>query len=125
MLLVDGAELAAPGRARGSYTVRGDEWFLRGHFPDYPVVPGVILLEIVAQASCLLVAQSMEGATPYFTGIEKARFRQKVLPGDTLSIESELIATKPPFYFVRARGTVDGKICVSAEFSFALAASGA
>lgn len=121
MLLVDEAELIAPNRAHGSYTVRGDEWFLQGHFPGNPVVPGVILCEIMAQASCMLVAQRIQGTTPYFTGLDRVRFRQKVTPGDTLCIESVLVKEKPPFYFAQAKGLVDGKVCVSAEFSFVLA----
>lgn len=121
MLLVDEAELLENGLARGVYNVRGDEWFLKGHFPGNKVVPGVILLEMMAQASCVLVAKHVRGKTPYFTGIDRARFRQTVLPGDTLEIESAMIKERAPFYFAQAKGYVKGKLCVSAEFSFALA----
>ena len=121
MLLVDEAELIEHGKARGSYTVRGDEWFLEGHFPGNKVVPGVILCEIMAQTSCVLVADTISGTTPYFTGLDHVRFRQKVLPGDTLMVESSLVKEKPPFYFAEAKGLVNGKLCASAEFSFMLA----
>ena len=66
MLLVEQAQVV-DGVAHGKYAVRGDEWFLQGHFPGNPVVPGVILCEMMAQATCVLLAESLpEGATPYF-----------------------------------------------------------
>lgn len=120
MLLVDEAELIEPQKARGSYAVRGDEWFLEGHFPGNKVVPGVILCEIMAQVSAVILAERILGATPYFTGLERVRFRRKVLPGDTLVVESSLVKEKPPFYFAEAKGMVDGRVCVSAAFSFML-----
>ncbi|MEL7603296.1 MAG: 3-hydroxyacyl-ACP dehydratase FabZ [Bacillota bacterium] len=124
MLLVDEAELIEPGRAVGSYTVRGDEYFLQGHFPGNPVVPGVILCEMLAQASCALIADKIQGTTPYFTGISKARFKRMVRPGDVLKIETKMIKEKHPFYFSEATGSVDGELCVSAEFSFMLMRQG-
>lgn len=122
MLLVDEAELTAPGKARGSYAVRGDEWFLQGHFPGNPVVPGVVLCEMLAQASCVLVAERLKGKTPYLAGMSRARFRRRVLPGDTLVIEGRVVKEKAPFYFAAAEGYVGGELAVSAEFSFLLEA---
>jgi 3-hydroxyacyl-[acyl-carrier-protein] dehydratase len=119
MLLVDEAELR-DGKAYGKYRVRGDEWFLKGHFPDNPVVPGVILCEIMAQSSCVLISGEAGGRTPFFTGIDGARFKTPVRPGDTFETECVLIKEKPPFYFAEGRGFVDGKLCVRAQFSFAL-----
>ena len=119
MLLVD--EMALDGDAAlGAYTVRGDEWFLQGHFPDNPVVPGVVLCEMLAQAGCLLIADQLAGKTPYLTGIKNARFRRKVKPGDTLSIRCEGQAKKPPFMFIKAEGSVAGEPAVSGEFSFVI-----
>lgn len=120
MLLVDEAELTPAGTVRGSYAVRGDEWFLTGHFPGNPVVPGVILCEIMAQVSSVLVEEHLNGATPYFTGLDRVRFRRKVLPGDVLEVEGSLVKQKPPFYFIEATGKVGGKVCVSAAFSLML-----
>lgn len=127
MLLIDEVELVMvqkenePAReeAVATYTVRGDEWFLQGHFPGNPVVPGVILCEMMGQSSCILVKQ--EGNfTPYFTGMDQVRFKNKVLPGDVITFRSQVDRAKGPFYFIKSAGYVDGKLCVSGELSFAV-----
>ena len=123
MLLVDEAVMV-DDIAYGKYTVRGDEWFLNGHFPGNPVVPGVILCEILAQSTCVLLGGKItNGATPYFTGINSARFRTPVKPGDTIETECTITKSKPPFYFASGTGIVDGKQCIKAEFSFAVLAN--
>ena len=120
MLLIDEVTLA-DGKALGKYTVRGDEWFLDGHFPGNPVAPGVILCEILAQSACVLLDNGIApGATPYFTGITSARFKTPVKPGDTIETQCVIVKSKPPFYFASGQANVNGKICLKAEFSFAI-----
>ena len=101
MLLIDEAEVV-DGKAHAKKYIKGDEFFLDGHFPDYPVVPGVILCEIL------------------FTGLNNVKFKNVVRPGDTFETECEIVRVKEPFYFAKGKGTVNGKLCVSAEFSFAI-----
>ena len=119
MLLVDEMELV-DGKAVGRYTVRGDEFFLQGHFPGNPVVPGVILCEMMAQSACLLIDEQGGTFTPYFTGMKSVKFKNKVLPGDTIVFKSEKTVQKTPFYFMKSAGYVGDKLCVSGELSFAV-----
>ena len=118
MLLVDEVELV-DGKSIGKYTVRGDEYFLQGHFPGNPVVPGVILCEMMAQSASLLIDTGEEKMTPYFTSLNNVRFKDKVFPGDTIVFKNEITKCKPPFYFLKGAGYVNDKLCVSGEFSFA------
>lgn len=119
MLLVDQVELV-DGKSQGKYQVRGDEVFLQGHFPGNPVVPGVIQCEMLAQSACVLLIGQAEGMTPLFTGLQNVKFRGQVKPGDVFESQCELVRSRGQFYFAKGTGRVNGKVCVSAEFSFAL-----
>ena len=120
MLLLDEASREGD-EARGVLNIRGDEWFLRGHFPGAPVVPGVMLCEILAQSCCVLLADVMtEGKLPMYTGLNNVKFRAPVRPGDKFETRCSLKRSKPPFYFAHGAGYVGDKLCVEAEFSFAV-----
>ncbi|MGM9640992.1 MAG: 3-hydroxyacyl-ACP dehydratase FabZ family protein [Faecousia sp.] len=107
--------------AVGHYTVRGDEFFLKGHFPGNPIVPGVILCEILAQSACVLLRDVMTGGKlPVYTGLNNVKFRSPVRPGDTIETRCHIKRAKHPFYFAEGTVTVEGRLCVSAEFSFAI-----
>ncbi len=120
MLLLEEASVK-DGKACATYTFRGDEWFFRGHFPGNPVVPGIVLCEILAQSAAVLLggAQTAD-RIPYFTGLDKVRFKNPVFPGDTIETECVITKAKPPFYFAQGQGFAAGRLCVKAEFSFAL-----
>ena len=119
MLLIDEAE-CVDGKAFGKKMITGDEWFLKGHFPGNPVMPGVVQCEIAAQASCMLFQEEMKGKIAYYAGIDKVRFRRMVRPGDTLELRSELIRQKLNLLVVRGEARVDGELCMSGELSFIL-----
>jgi len=111
----DGARIACAKK-----TFSGEEWFLDGHFPGNPVVPGVIQCEILAQTVCVLLDRNGRDVTPYFTGMNSVRWKRAVKPGETLETACVITRVKKPFYFARGEGYVGGEMCVSAEFSFAL-----
>ena len=120
MLLIDEATVLSEGHTEGYTTIQGDEWFLQGHFPGNPIVPGVILCEMVAQTCCISVLEKGNTAIPYFAGMNKLRFRGVVRPGDTIRFDCHLTSSRPPFYFAKAKGYVNETECISGEFSFAL-----
>lgn len=119
MLLIDEVEVTPEGKAIGKVRVRGDEFFLRGHFPDNPVVPGVILCEMMAQTCCALFGEA--GGIPYFTGIQEAVFKRKVTPGNVVIFVCEVTRRMGSYYRAHGEGSVDGERCVRADFSCMLA----
>ena len=120
MLLLDDVE-NRDGEAIGHYTVRGDEFFLKGHFPGSPIVPGVILCEILAQSACILLQDAMEeGKMTVYTGLNNVKFRSPVKPGDRVETRCRIRRVKHPFFFAEGTVNVDGRLCVSAEFSVAI-----
>ena len=120
MLLLDDVELR-DHEAVGHYCVRGDEFFLCGHFPGNPIVPGVILCEILAQSACVLMQDALNaGQIPMYTGLDRVKFRAPVRPGDTVETRCHIKRAKHPFYFAEGTVTVGDRLCVSAEFSFAI-----
>lgn len=120
MLLLDEAVKNDDGTSTGRYTVRGDEFFLQGHFPGSPVVPGVILCEMASQSACMLMAEKVRGKITLFAGMNNVRFKNPVRPGDTVEFTCSLIRSMGPIHFIKAEGRTDGKLCLSGEFSFAL-----
>lgn len=123
MLLIDDVE-EVDGEAIGHYHVRGDEFFLKGHFPGNPIVPGVILCEIMAQNGCILMQGILKpGEIPVYTGLNNVKFRSSVRPGDTIEARCRIKRSKHPFYFAEGSIKVGDRLCVSAEFSFAITAA--
>ncbi len=120
-LLVDYIEEFEPGvKATGYKCVTYDESFFRGHFPQEPVMPGVLILEALAQvgAVSMLSLEENKGKVAYFGGINNAKFKKKVIPGDKLKLECEIIKRKGPVGVGKAMATVDGKLAASAELTF-------
>ncbi len=122
-LLLDTIEKLEPGvRAVGKKCVSYNEPYFAGHFPKEPVMPGVLIIEAMAQAGAVAILSEPEnkGKTAYFAGISQARFKQKVIPGDVLTLELEIIKQKGPVGVGRGTAKVDGKLAASAELTFAI-----
>ena len=120
-LLVDRIEELEPGkRAVGYKCVSFDEPYFAGHFPEEPVMPGVLIIEALAQtgAVAILSEEGFKGKTAYFGAINSARFKRKVVPGDRLRLECEIIKRKGPVGVGSARAFVDDELCCRAELTF-------
>ncbi|MFS0980627.1 3-hydroxyacyl-ACP dehydratase FabZ [Enterococcus casseliflavus] len=121
MLLVDRVEELEEGKrvvAKKNVTI--NEPFFQGHFPHEPVMPGVLIVEAMAQAGAvaLLSLEDFRGKTAYFGGLDKAKFRKKVTPGDTLILEVEIIKVKSAAGIGKGIAYVDGKKVAEAELTF-------
>ncbi|MBO5142439.1 MAG: 3-hydroxyacyl-ACP dehydratase FabZ [Clostridia bacterium] len=122
-LLVDKVIELEPGqRAVGIKNVTMNENYFQGHFPGKPVMPGVLQVEALAQTGAIAVLslEEYKGKIVYFGGIDKLRFKQKVVPGDILRLEVELIKRRGPIGIAKAVATVDGKVAVQGEITFAI-----
>ncbi|MCE5344125.1 MAG: beta-hydroxyacyl-ACP dehydratase [Eubacteriales bacterium] len=121
MLLVDETDIRGD-TAYGRYFVRGDEWFLQGHFPGNPVVPGVVLCEMIGQNCAMLLGDKLIGKATLFTGIKQVKFRKSVRPGDTVELKARIIRQNGPFFVAQGSALLDGQVAAQGEFSFALIA---
>lgn len=122
-MLIDTIEELEPGvRAVARKCVSYNEPFFQGHFPGEPVMPGVLIIEALAQAGAvaILSLEENKGKTAYFAAINSAKFKKKVIPGDVLILETEIIKVKGPMGIGKATAAVDGKIAVQAELTFAI-----
>lgn len=97
----------------------------RGHFPEYPVLPGVIIMEALAQAAsiCLLIDRGVEGAIGFLAGIDKAKFRNQVKPGDTITLEAQIVKSSHRLCVAEVKASVGDKLCASATQKYILADS--
>ena len=121
MLLVDDAQRLEDGSVVGHYTIRGDEFFLRGHFPGNPIVPGVILCEIIAQTACVLFEKEMQGALALYAGIDKARFRGIVRPGDVLTLKAAIVKNSSRMVVADVQALVGDQVAATATQKYVMA----
>ena len=122
-LLIDTIEELVPGeKAVAKKNVTMNEPYFMGHFPGNPVMPGVLIIEALAQtgAVAILCQDEWKGKTAYFAGINNAKFKQKVVPGDTLELTTEIIKVKGPIGVGKAVAKVNGKTACMEELTFAI-----
>ena len=116
-LLVDEILELEPGkRVVGRRAVRADDWWFAGHFPQRPVMPGVLTIEAIAQAGAVAVLadETNHGKIPFFAGIDDCRFKRVVEPGDVLTLECEFVRVRGPIAKGQGRATVDGELAAEA-----------
>lgn len=125
MLLIDRVtemEIEENKFVRGYKNVSANEAFFQGHYPQEPIMPGVLQIEALAQAGAvaILSMEQFKGKTPLFAGTNKVRFKGKVVPGDKLDLYCEIIKIKGPIGIGKGIASVDGKTVCEAEILFAL-----
>ena len=123
-LLIDRITYLEPGlKAIGYKNVSTNEPFFQGHFPGNPIMPGVLIIEALAQLGCvsMLVKEEYKNMIGLFAGIDSARFKRPVVPGDKLELSVELLKLKGPIGKFKAEAKVDGQLAVEAEILFAIA----
>lgn len=122
-LLVDRIDRLVPGeRAIGHLDVRPDAFWVPGHFPDYPVMPGVLIVEALAQvgAVAMLSVEANRGRIALFGGIDKVRFKRQVVPGDTIRLEVAITKSRGSVGFGEGKASVGEELACSGEFVFAI-----
>lgn len=122
-LLIDRVLELEPGiKCKAIKNVSANEMQFMGHFPQEHVMPGVLMVEALAQAGAVIILSLEEnkGKIAYFAGIDKCKFKRKVIPGDTLTLEVEIIKQRGPIGYGKAIASVDGEIAVIAELKFAV-----
>ena len=122
-LMIDEVEEIVLGESAVAYkNVSADEWYFQGHFPGNPIMPGVLIVESLAQtgAVAILAMEENKGKNALFGGIDKMKFKKMVVPGDKLKLEVKIIKRKGPIGVGEAIATVDGKVAAKGEITFAL-----
>ena len=122
-LMIDEVEDFVPGESAIAYkNVNIEEWYFKGHFPDNPIMPGVLIAESLAQtgAVAILSVDENKGKNALFGGIDKMRFKRQVVPGDRLKLEVKIVKRKGPIGVGEAIASVDGRVAAKGELTFAL-----
>ena len=122
-LMIDEVEDYVPGESCIAYkNVSEDEWYFKGHFPENPIMPGVLITESLAQAGAVAILSMEEnkGKNALFGGINNMKFKKMVVPGDRLKLEVKIIKRKGPIGVGEALATVDGKVAAKGELTFAV-----
>ena len=122
-LMIDRVEEVIEGKsAKGYKNVTINENFFNGHFPEYPVMPGVLILEALAQmgAICILSKEEFKGKIGFLVGADKVRWKKQVMPGDKLDLEIEIVKLRGSIGVGKGKATVDGSLVCEGEIMFAI-----